>query len=54
MDSLAKAKMHMALVAIFRRFGTGLFETSRKDVDPKKDSFVPVPELPNRVRVLGD
>jgi len=54
MYSLAKAMMHLALVAIFRHFDTELFKTSRKDVDPKKGSFVSVPESPNGVRVLGD
>lgn len=52
MYSLAQAEMHLALATIFRRFDTELFETSRKDVDPKKDFFVPVPESPNGVRVM--
>jgi hypothetical protein len=44
--------MHLALATVFHRFNTELFETSRKDVDPKKDFFIPVPEAPNGVRVL--
>jgi cytochrome P450 len=39
--SLAQAEMHLALATIFRRFDTELFDTNRKDVDPKKDFFVP-------------
>jgi hypothetical protein len=44
--------MHLALATMFRRFDTELFDTNRKDVDPKKDFFVPVPESPNGVRVF--
>jgi hypothetical protein len=50
--SLAQAEMHLSLATIFRRFDTELFDTNRKDVDPKKDFFVPVPESSNGVRVL--
>lgn len=50
--SLAQAEMHLTLATIFRRFDTELFKTSRREVDPKKDFFVPVPESRNGVRVL--
>lgn len=56
--NLAQAEIHMALAAIFRKFGTKmhLYDTIReRDVDVKHDFFVPNPSLDSRgVRVTLD
>ena len=51
--SLAQAELHLPLATVFRRFDTELFETTRKDVDPKHDFFIPTPDLDSKgVRVM--
>ena len=56
--NLAQAEIHMALAAIFRKFGTKmhLYDTIReRDVDVKHDFFVTNPSLDSRgVRVTLD
>lgn len=41
---LAYAELYITLATIFRRFRFELYETTRRDVDPKIDYFVPKPE----------
>ena len=41
---LAYAELYIALGTIFRRFRLELHETTRRDVDPKIDYFIPKPE----------
>ena len=38
---LAKAEIYLTLATVFHRFDMELFETTRADVDPKRDYFVP-------------
>jgi hypothetical protein len=44
--------MFLSLAAVFRRFDMELFDTTRKDVDPRYDHFVPAPETTKGVRVV--
>lgn len=41
---LAYAELYITLATIFRRFRFELYETTRRDVDPKIDYFAPKPE----------
>ena len=50
--SLAWAEMYLTLAAVIHRFDMELYDTSRRDVDPKIDHFVPFPETDRGVRVL--
>ena len=54
MHSLAKAELYLTIAGIFRWFDDmQLFETTRRDVDPKHNFFVPYPELDSKgVRVI--
>ena len=51
-NSLAWAEMFIVFATVMRRFHTELFDTTRKEVDPKTDAFVPLPESDKGVRVL--
>ena len=51
--SLAYAELYLTLAAIFGQFELELYKTTRKDVEPAIDYFVPKPEAgTNGVRVL--
>ena len=52
--SLAKAELYLTLASVFRRFeNMELFETTRRDVDPMHDFFIPFPALDSKgVRVM--
>jgi hypothetical protein len=53
LSRLAKAELYLTLAAVFYRFDMELFETSRADVDPARDYFVPGLEGESKgVRVL--
>jgi hypothetical protein len=53
LSSLARAELYLTLAAIFYRFDMELYETTRKDVDPKHDYFVATPAHGSKgVRVL--
>lgn len=41
---LAYAELYITLATIFRQFRFTLYETTRRDVDPKLDYFIPKPE----------
>ena len=43
-DSLAYAEMYLALAAIFGQFELQLYQTTKKDIWPQHDYFVPKPE----------
>ena len=51
---LAKAELYLTLANVFRRFeNQELYETTRMDVDLKRDMFLPYPDLTSKgVRVL--
>lgn len=50
---LAKAELYLTLANVFHQFDMKLFETTRADVDPKRDCFVPgLEEESKGVRVL--
>ena len=50
---LAYAELYLALAAVFGQFELELYQTTRKDVDPVIDYFIPKPEVgSNGVRVL--
>jgi hypothetical protein len=52
-SSLARAELHLTLATVFHRFDMKLYETTRKDVDPKHDYFVATPEMGSKgVRVI--
>ncbi|KAI9823703.1 MAG: hypothetical protein M1819_001147 [Sarea resinae] len=50
---LGYAELYLTMAAIYRNFDLRLYDTTREDVEPKHDFFVPVPELDTKgVRVL--
>ncbi|PVH92510.1 cytochrome P450 [Periconia macrospinosa] len=42
-EHLANAEMYYVIAILFRRFGFTLYETSERDVEPARDSFMPLP-----------
>ena len=44
--SLAHAELYLTIATVFRRYGEEmrLWETERRDVEPKRDFFVPATE----------
>ncbi|KAK5729465.1 hypothetical protein LTR17_011885 [Elasticomyces elasticus] len=49
---LAWAEIYLALASIIHRFDLDLYDTDRRDVDPKYDYFVPFPATDRGVRVM--
>jgi hypothetical protein len=50
--SLAYAELYYVISAMFRHFELELFETTRKDIDPKFNWFIPKPETNNGVQLI--
>jgi hypothetical protein len=51
--SLAYAELYLALAAIFGQFELQLYQTTKKDIWPQHDYFVPKPEAGSKgVRVM--
>ena len=45
--------MYIVLAVVFRRFDFELFETTRKDVDIRRDKIGPLPDISSKgIRVL--
>lgn len=42
--SLAHAELYLTLATIFRGYDMQFYETTRRDVEPARDFFVPAPE----------
>jgi cytochrome P450 len=50
--NLAYAELYITLATMFGQFDLELYDTTRKEVDPKTDYFVPKPDSLKGVRVL--
>ena len=51
--NLAKAEIYLGLAMVHRRFEMQLFETTREDVEVKRDLFLPLPKAGSKgVRVI--
>lgn len=46
------AELYLTIATVVRRFEFHLFETTREDIVPTRDFFIPKPETDNEVRVI--
>ena len=52
LNRLAFAELFITIATLVRRFDFELFETTRRDVDPARDFFIPKSETDNSVRMV--